>query len=168
MGCNVQESLCHTGPTAKMHLAPNIHVFADTMRLSKAQGIQRVGHKQAIEPRISTSVGLRKPDLLVYDGVPKIAYVVNHTLVWESPHPLEFHSKNKGSYCQHGDMVNKIKAVFPDASDVKFRGFVISAWGKSNDAFLHELGLTRALADRTISIPQRGSLYCSPFGGDTN
>ena len=119
------------------------HLIADTC-ISQ-------GWQVSWAPRLCTSCGLRKPDLIITNQ-NKIARV-NVTVVWDSPEPLSTAYQDKLDLYDQPPIQAYIAKAFGKEKEIQFGAIVISprgAWCHRNEAILAYLDLPCTIRDVLI------------------
>lgn len=108
-------------------------------------------------PRFQTSVGLRKPDITAIRENDNVAFVIDHTVVWDGDDLSRKASDKERYYCTQ-DIKNRIRQLHPSLTDIRFYGLVVGArgvCGRRNDNLWKDLGL---LKSDIVSVTLRGAL----------
>ena len=147
-GCkNYMETLSHILQKCPRTHGLRIQRHDSITRLIADECIKR-GWQVTWEPRIRTSSGLKKPDLIISKEY-KTA-IVDVTIVWDSPEPLETTYQDKLDLYDQPSIRAHIAEAYGSNKDVQFGAIVISprrAWCYRNEAVLSFLDLPKNLRD---------------------
>ena len=148
---------CHVRTETQHHIlstCPKTHALRihrhDRIGDLLKQHAEVVGFQTIKEPRFATSLGLRKPDLIVYNTTK--ALIVDVTIVNEEYHldgvhqDLEWHWNNKISNYDVEDITAKTKTI-TSSEEVSVMALVISIrgiWFHKNDKVLEYLGIRKS------------------------
>ena len=150
-GCsNYVETLSHILQKCPCTHSPHIQRHDSIARLIANTCIER-GWQVTWAPRLRTSSGLKKPDLIVTNE-NKIA-VVDVTIVWDSPEPLTTAYQDKLDLYDQPPVCAYIAKAYGINKEVQFGAIVISsrgAWCYCNEAVLAFLDLPKIIRDILI------------------
>ena len=150
-GCkNYVETVSHVPQKCPHTHGPRIQRHDSITRLL-ADECAKQGWQVTWAPRIRTSGGIKKLDLIISNNY-KIA-IVDITVVWDSPEPLEITYQDKLDLYDQPSIRAHIAEAYGSNTEVQFGAIVISprgAWCNRNESALAFLDLSKSLRDILI------------------